>query len=122
MRSTNRDHVGDGGPDVFGSQVSTAQRIDDFGVRAQHVVVVVAGGATDDDGLAAPEVQARDGCLVRHGLRESQDVIERVTLGIVRIPPRPAERRPEHGGVDGDDAPKSALEVLAEQDLLMTRT
>ncbi len=73
----------------------------------------------DDHGLAATEVQPRDGVLVSHPPRQSQRVDNGLFIGGVAPEARPAERGAERGAVYGDDPSVSRRRIAAEHELLV---
>src|SRR5882672_8680193 len=74
---------------------------------------------TDDDALAAAQVEPGDRRLVRHAARETQAVYQRVAIVRVMPEPRAAERRAERGVVDGDDATIPRGGLVHERHLLV---
>ena len=81
--------------------------------------VFSCGRIPDDDGLAAPVVQSREGVLVGHGGREPQRVGEGLVFAAIGIEAGAAQGGPQGRGIDGDDGLQPGPGVLAEGDLLM---
>ena len=111
-------HVGVRGPHVLGGDVPAAEVLDEPAVGAQQRLGLDGARVADDHGLAAAQVEAGGGGLVRHRARQAQDVGERVVVGRERVAARAAERGPQHRGVDGDDGPEAGRRVVEEHDLL----
>ena len=96
-------HVGSARPDIFGRDVAPAERLDEAAVGAQQGLGLPGVRITDDHGLAAAQVQARQAVLVRHRRRQPEGVRDRGVLARVRVEPRATERRTQRRRVDGDD-------------------
>ena len=97
-------HVERARADVFGRHIATAERIDEATVRAKDHLAI--GGLLSPmmTTLAAAEVEAGHGVLVRHAARQAQRVDDRLLIGGVVPEARAAERGPERRVVDRDDA------------------
>jgi hypothetical protein len=91
--------------DVAGGDVTAAKRGDEAAVGAQQRFGLELGRVTDDDRLAAAEVQARQCVLVGHGGGQAQHVGEGLFLACVGVEPGSAERGAELGGIDADNRP-----------------
>ncbi len=112
-------HVGAERADIARGVVATVDRLHEASVRTQQRLGLEGVGVTDDDGLAATEVETGEGGLVGHALRKIEDVGESFLLGAVRVEARSAERRAQGGGVDRDDGLEAGRLVVAEHDLLV---
>ena len=91
--------------DVARGEVAPVERLDEAAVGAQQGLGLQLGRVTDDDGLAATEVEAGERVLVGHAAREVEHVDDRVVGAGVGVEPRPAEGRAQRRGVDRDDGP-----------------
>ncbi len=82
---------------------------------------LAVGGAivSDDDGLAAAEIQAGHGVLVRHSAGEAQRVDDGFFVTRVVPEPRSAERGAEHGAMDRDDPAIAGGAIVAHHELLV---
>jgi hypothetical protein len=76
-------------------------------------------GVAHDHRLAAAQVEPGHRGLVRHPARQAQRVDEGFLVGRVVPEARAAQRRPEHGVVDGNDPLVPARRLVAENDLLV---
>src|SRR5690606_4933144 len=99
--------------------VPAAERLDEPAVRAQQRLALVGLRVSPDHRLAAAQIQAGQGVLVRHRTAEVEHVGEGGLLALVRVEPRAAEGGAEGGRVDGDDGPEPARRVLAEDNLFV---
>ena len=88
-------HVRRARADVLRGDVAAAEALDEAAVRAEDHLAIGRLVVADDDRLAAAEVQAGDGVLVRHAAREAQRVDDRLLVGRVVPEARAAERRAE---------------------------
>src|SRR5690606_33421307 len=77
-------------------------------------------GVADDHCLAATQVDPGDRGLVGHAAREAQHIDQRFALGRVIPEAGPAQRRPQRGVVDRDDATVIRRRLVAEQYLLVS--
>src|SRR5579885_337517 len=114
-------HVVDVDADVFGGDVAAVERIDETTERAEQRLGFVLGRIADDHRLAAAQVQAGDGVLVGHAAGQAQHVVDRLGFALVRPHAQTAQRRAEHGVVNGDDGLQARLLVVAEDDFLVAR-
>ena len=105
--------------DVAGGVVAAGERLHEAAVGPQQCLGLHGGRVSDDDGLAAAEVQPCQRGLVRHALRQVQDVLERSLLGGVGVEAGAAECGAESGGVDRDDRAQAGGLVVAEDDLFV---
>jgi hypothetical protein len=116
----NDIHVARVGAHVACGDVPAPQRLDHASVSTQQFVGLVDERIADHDRLPAAECQAGQRRLVGHAPGQGDDVVEGVGLVGVRVEASAAERRPEGGRVDRDDAAKAGALVGAEEDLLVT--
>ena len=89
------------------------------GWRAEEHLPLPRLVVADDDGLAAAEIEAGDGGLVRHAARETERVDDGFVVGRVVPEARAAERGAERGVVDRDDAAVSGAFVGADDELFV---
>ena len=112
-------HVVDGGADVLGGDVASAERADEAPEGAEQSLALVPGGIADQHCLAAAQVQPRHRRLVGHAARQSQHVLHGLVVARVRPHPKPAKRRPERRVMDRDNGLQTAVLVLEEHNLLV---
>ena len=112
-------HVVDVGPHVFGGDVAAAQRIHVAAEAAEQHLGLVHGAVADDHGLAAADVQAGQGVLVGHRAAQPQRVVQRQRAVGIGPHAHAAQRRAQHGAVDGDDGLQPGIRVVAEDDLFV---
>ena len=86
-------HVLGEGPDVARRVVPTAEGLHEPPVGAQERLALDLRRVADDDGLAAAQVEAGEGGLVRHALREVEHVAQGVPLVGVRVEAGAAQAR-----------------------------
>jgi hypothetical protein len=96
------------------------QGVDDPPIGAEKTFALVGPGITDDDGLAAAEIEPGGSRLVGHPLGEPEHVFKSLGLGFVRKKPSPAEGGTESRGVDGNDGLETGYLVISVEGLLVS--
>ena len=88
-------------------------------MRAEQQLAARRFVVADDDGLAASEIQPRDGVLVCHAARETQGVDDGFVVGGIAPETRSAERGTEDRAVNGDDAAIAGGGIVAQGHLFV---
>ena len=112
-------HVLGVGAHVAGGVVAAVQRLHEAAVGAQQGGGLVGERVTDDDRLAAAEVEAGHGRLVGHPPGEVEHVTQGVGVAAVGVEAGATERRAAGGGVDRDQRAEAAALVGAGDDLFV---
>jgi len=112
-------HVLDGRAHILGRHIAAAQGVHEAPVRAEQHLAVRGLVVADDHRLAAAQIEAGHGVLVRHAAGEAQRVHDRLLVAGVVPEAATAKRRPQRGVVNGDDAAVATRLVVTEHDLLV---
>src|SRR5206468_2593354 len=97
------------------------EAVDETAQRAEEGLALVRGGATDDDTLAAAQVDPGRGVLVGHAAGQAQRILDRVHLRGIGPHAAATGRGPQRGVVEGDDRPQARLLLLAEVQVLVIK-
>src|SRR6185295_10585845 len=91
--------------DIFGRDVTSAERVDETAVRAKDRLAIDAATIAKHDGFPAAEWQTGERILVSHAPRQAQQIMNDCL--VVRIAPKAgaANRRTEFRAVNGDKSP-----------------
>ena len=112
-------HVLGGHVHVLGRDVLAVQVLHEAAELAQQGFGLQRLGVANDDGLAAAQVQARDGGLVGHAAAQAQHVVQGFHVGSVVPHAGAAQRGPKHRVMDADNGFEARLVVVAKHDLLV---
>src|SRR5690606_15494069 len=112
-------HVAGARAHILGGDVAAAQPLHEATVRPEEHFTVLRAVVADDHRLPAAQIESGNGILVRHPARQPECVDYGLFVGGVAPEARPAERRPERGAVDGDDAAVAARGVARNDELLV---
>src|ERR1044072_217788 len=101
---TNNRHVRRTGPNIFGGDVTSFQRLNETSVRTQQCSAITLCVVGDDDRLAASEWQTGECVLVSHALRQAQCVRECFVFAFVMPEACAADGWTKRCAMDRDDA------------------
>ncbi len=113
-------HVFGVGAHIFGSDVASAERLNEAAERAKQRFALIRFGIADQHALGAAEIQAGDRGFVRHVGGVLQHVADRIRFVRVRPHAQAAERRAQYGAVNRDHAAQAAFAMMEEHHLLVT--
>jgi hypothetical protein len=112
-------HVAHIGADIFRRDVPTGKSFDKPAEGAEERFGFVFIRIADDDGLAATQVQARDGSFVRHAARKAKHIVQRVLIRFVHPHAGAAKSRPQFRIMNRNDRLQTGQFVGTEHDLLV---
>src|SRR3954447_25388371 len=113
-------HVCGAGPDVFGGDVPSAQRLDEAPVGPKECLPIGPVIVSDDDRLAPAEIDAGHCGLIGHATGEPQRIGDGFFGAAVLPEAGSPERRTECGIVDRYDSVVAAGWIVGEQQLLVS--
>src|SRR5205823_408532 len=112
-------HVAGAGPDILGRDVTPLERFDMPPVRSEQGFAPCGAVVADDHAFPAAQVEPRHRGLVGHAAGQPEGVDQRGAIALVVPEARAAQRRPEHRGMNRDNAAIAGRWIVIHADLLV---